>query len=69
MYGEAMRVAGRAISVTSRLLADREGGVFVTRALRERLPEVPWHDRLQFQALELSADSVFDSEVYRLSDL
>jgi class 3 adenylate cyclase len=69
MYGEAMRVAGRAISVTSRLLADREGGVFVTRALRETLPEVPWHDRLQFQALELSADSVFDSEVYRLSDL
>jgi hypothetical protein len=51
---------------SKRLLADREGGVFVSGALRDRLPAVPWHDRLRILALEFPRDQFVDCAVYRL---
>jgi class 3 adenylate cyclase len=66
MYGEAMLVASRVMGACRQLLANQEGGVFVTGTLHERLPEVPWHDRLRLQSLEFSQDLPIGSGVYRL---
>jgi class 3 adenylate cyclase len=67
IFGRAMGVANRVMDVSRRLLADGEGGVFVTGAVRDRLPSVPWHDRLHVQSLEFPKDQPIGPLVYRLS--
>jgi class 3 adenylate cyclase len=63
-----MLFASRVMGISKQLLADREGGVFVSRALRDRLPAAPWHDRLRAQPLGPSQEQLIDSAVYRLGD-
>ena len=67
IYGNGMEVANRVMGASARILAEDEGGVFVTDAARAWLSGTPWHDRLRPMALP--EGRVLDSEVYRLTPI
>lgn len=66
LYGEGMMAAGRVLTASKQLLTEHESGVFVTEAVRDRLPGSPWHNRLR--PLALKAEGFPGLDVYRLDD-
>jgi class 3 adenylate cyclase len=53
LYGEGMTVAAQIQWASSKILADRQGGVFVTSAVRDVISNSIWHSRLQPVAVDL----------------
>jgi class 3 adenylate cyclase len=69
LYGQGYRVAARVAGASTEVLADREGGVFVTSAVRDDLSGSAWHNRLQPVTLTRRNEHIAGLEVYRLSGL
>ncbi len=68
LYGDTLRVASHVLASSRRPPTDCARDVFVTSAIRDALPVVPWHDRLHLQPVEVPQDPLVGSAVYRLSD-
>ena len=67
LYGHGYRIAARVANASIEVLADREGGIFVTSAVRDDLSASAWHNRLQPVALTQRDAHFVGLEVYRLS--
>jgi class 3 adenylate cyclase len=66
LYGDGVRVALRVQEASQEVLADSEGGVFVTSLVRDNLSESPWYSRLKPVALARLNAKFRRMEVYRL---
>jgi class 3 adenylate cyclase len=67
LHGEGMSVVRGVQKASLNILADREGGVFVTSAVRDGLVGTPWQDRLELVAVNLGDHPRFlGLDVYRL---
>ena len=66
LYGAGMAVSMQVLTAAKQVLADGEGGVFVTNTVRDELSGDPWHNRLRPVALELPISRTPKLEVYRL---
>jgi class 3 adenylate cyclase len=66
LYGDGVRVALRVQEASQEVLADSEGGVFVTSLVRDNLSESPWYSRLKPVALARLNANFRGLEVYRL---
>jgi class 3 adenylate cyclase len=64
-YGPGIDVAMQVEEASRQVVANGEGGVFVTGAVRDDLSRSQWHNRLQYVALKLRAPPA-GLEVYRL---
>ena len=67
LYGQGYRVAARVANALVEVLADREGGIFVTSAIRDDLSGSAWHNRLQPVSLTRRDARLAGLEVYRLT--
>ena len=67
LYGEGILVTARVQQASAGLLVGREGGVFVTSAVRDDLYDSPWQDRLQPVVLKQRDARFSGLEIYRLS--
>ena len=65
-YGNAIDTAMHVEEASHEVLANGEGGVFVTGAVRDDLSRSQWHNRLQDVALKLRAVPSAGLQVYRL---
>jgi len=66
IYGEGMMVTGQLQRASNKILADRQGGVFATGAVRDALSNSIWHSRLQPVALDLP-DAPIGMKTYQLA--
>jgi class 3 adenylate cyclase len=66
LYGEGLLIAGRVQAASVQVLADREGGVFVTDVVYDDLANTRWQSRLQPVTVELRGD-YSGIKVYRLA--
>ena len=55
LYGDGVRVALRVQEASQEVLADSEGGVFVTSLVRDNLSESPWYSRLNLDFSNVSS--------------
>ena len=67
LYGEGLLIAGRVQAASVQVLADREGGVFLTNSVHDDLVTTPWQSRLQPVAVELRGGDYSRIKVYRLA--
>jgi class 3 adenylate cyclase len=67
LYGEGPAVAKRLQAASNRLLPDKQGGVFVTSAVRDALSNSTWRSRLQPVVLDLR-DAPVGLRTYQLTD-
>jgi class 3 adenylate cyclase len=67
LYGQGYVAAARTAGASIEVLADREGGIFVTSAVRDDLSGSAWHNRLQPVALTRRDARFAGPEVYRLT--
>ena len=67
LYGHGYRIAARVANASVEVLADREGGIFVTSAIRDDLSGSAWHNRLQPVSLTRRDARLAGLEVYRLT--
>ncbi|HXA23557.1 MAG TPA: adenylate/guanylate cyclase domain-containing protein [Acetobacteraceae bacterium] len=65
LYGDGILAAARVQQASTGLLVGREGGIFITNAVRDDLYGSPWHDRLQPVELKLRDARFSGLEVYR----
>jgi class 3 adenylate cyclase len=65
-YGDGGRIAARVQEVAVQALAEGEGGIFLTAAVRGDLIGTPWESRLQPVAVKLSDARYSAVEIYRL---
>jgi hypothetical protein len=66
IYGESILVAASVQQASTGLLVGREGGIFITNAVRDDLDGSPWQSRLQRVELKLRDARCSGLEVYRL---
>jgi class 3 adenylate cyclase len=66
LYGDGMLIAGRVQEASLQVLADREGGVFVTSSVHDDLVATPWDSRLQPVTVKLRDARYSAMEIYRL---
>ena len=68
LYGEGIAVAARVQDAMNEILASSEGGIFLTRSVRDALSESHWHDRLQQVASNSPSTGSAGLELFRLPD-
>jgi class 3 adenylate cyclase len=66
LYGEGMLVAWRLQTASIKILAEGEGGIFVSSRVRDALPDERWRSRLHPVALDLR-DVPLALQVYALA--
>jgi class 3 adenylate cyclase len=67
LYGHGYGIAARVVNASIEVLADREGGIFVTSTVRDDLAGSTWHKRLEPVALTQRDAHFAGLEVYRLT--
>lgn len=66
LYGDGILIAGRVQEASHQVLADGDGGVFVTSAVRDDLVATPWQSRLQPVAVKLRGARYSAMDIWRL---
>jgi class 3 adenylate cyclase len=68
LYGEGMMVTGQLQRASNKILADKQGGVFVTGVVRDALSNSIWHSRLQPVAPD-PQDAPIGLQIYQLTNV